>query len=77
MMVTHHAYNTLKLPSLWGTLTIKTDIQDAVFCAEQLFRLEATAFRTYASDLDQLFASIPGSLGKRLCPCSEHGSEDN
>ena len=34
MMVTHHAYNTLKLPSPWGTLTVKTDNRGAVLCAE-------------------------------------------
>ena len=77
MMVTHHAYNTLKLPSPWGTLTVKTDIRDAVFCTEQLFMLAATASPTSASDLDQLSAPIPGSPGKRLRPCSELGSEDN
>ena len=76
MMVTHHACNTLKLPSPWGTLTVKTDIQDAVFCTEQLFRLAATASPTSASDSDQHSAPIPGSLRKRLRSCSEHGSGD-
>ena len=76
MMVTHHAYNMLKFPSPWRTLTVKTDIRDAVFCNEQLCRLAATAFPTSASDSDQHSTPIPGSLGKRLRPCSEHGSGD-
>ena len=76
IMVTHHAYNALKLPSPWGTLTVKTDIWDAVFCAEQLFRLAATTSPTSTSDSDQHSAPIPGSPGKRLRSCSEHGSGD-
>ena len=76
MVATHHAYNALKLPSPWGTLTVKTDIRDAVFYAKQLFKIAATAFPTSASDLDQHSAPIPCSLGKRLRPCSEHGSGD-
>ena len=75
MMVTHHAYNTLKLPSPWGNLTIKTDTRDTVLCTEQLFRLATTASSTSVSDLDQHSAPIPGSPEKRLLPCSEHGFE--
>ena len=77
MVATHHDYNALKLPSPWGTLTVKADIRDAVFCDEQLFRLAPTAFPTSASDSNQLSTPIPGSPEKRLHPCSEHGSEDN
>ena len=58
MVATHHAYNALKLPSPWGTLTVKTDIRDAVFCTEQLFRLAATASPSSASDSDQHSAPI-------------------
>ena len=42
MVVIHHAYHALKLPSLWGTLTVKTDTRDAVLCGEQMFKAAAT-----------------------------------
>ena len=44
MVVTHHAYNSLKLPSPWGTLTVKGDVRDVVPCSKQLFQIAATAF---------------------------------
>ena len=76
MVVTHHAYHALKLPSPWGTLTVKTDTRDAVLCAEQMFKAAATASPCYSSDSDQTLAPIPGSPGKRLRPLPELGSDD-
>jgi hypothetical protein len=63
MVVTHHAYNALKLPSSWGTLMVKTDIRDAVLYAEQMFKAAATAFpwlRLTRTKLSPRFLARPG-----------------
>jgi purine nucleoside permease len=52
MVVTHHAYNVPKLPSSWGTLTVKTDIKDAVLRAEQTFKAVVISFPCTSSNLD-------------------------
>jgi hypothetical protein len=36
MVVTHHAYNPLKMPSMWGVLTIKASTKEAMAFAERL-----------------------------------------
>jgi hypothetical protein len=76
MVVTHHAYHALKLPSPWGTLIVKADTKDAVLCAEQMFKSVATASPSPSSDSDHPCAPIPGSFGKRLRPFSELCSDD-
>ncbi|KAM0822152.1 hypothetical protein ACQ4PT_071686 [Festuca glaucescens] len=43
MVVTHHVYNTLKMPATRGLLTVKDDAKDHVFCMEQIFKITAAA----------------------------------
>lgn len=50
MAVTHHAYNTLKMPSTWGVLAIETDTKDAVACVQQIFK--------------DITATVPGEKGE-------------
>jgi hypothetical protein len=37
MGTTHHAYNTLKIPSAWGVLTLKANIKDAMISEERMY----------------------------------------
>ena len=44
MMVTHHAYNIVKLPGSGGTVTIRGQIKDAVCSVEHAYKTAAVAF---------------------------------
>ena len=43
MMVTHHAYSTIKLPGSSGTITVLSDEKDAVCSIERAFKDTTTA----------------------------------
>ena len=43
MAVVHHAYNTLKIPSYWGVMTVATNAGDAVACVWQAYKEIAAA----------------------------------
>ena len=50
MAVVHHAYNSLKMPTLWGVLTVKANTGDAVACVQQSFQsITAAASRSKSS----------------------------
>jgi hypothetical protein len=36
MAVSHFAYNMLKIPAPWGVIKIHADIDDAIYCVQQL-----------------------------------------
>ena len=36
MAVSHFAYNMMKIPAVWGVITIKADVDDAIFCVQKL-----------------------------------------
>ena len=43
MMVTHHAYNIVKLPGSGGTITVRGDEKDAVRSLERAYKDAAAA----------------------------------
>ena len=51
MMVTHHAYNTVKLPGSNDSITIRSDKMDAVRSVERAFKDAAAAFPDENEDL--------------------------
>ena len=65
MAVTHHAYNTLKMPTTWGVLTVKADAKDAVFCNELIFKSAAATTRADCID-DEPGGSSAASPEKKL-----------
>ena len=44
MVVTHHAYNMVKIPGSGGTITIQGNVRDATRAAETVYKAAATAF---------------------------------
>ena len=52
MMVTHHAYNTVKLPGNSGTITVRSDEKDATRSIEHAFKDAAAAFTGAEEDLE-------------------------
>ena len=52
MMVTHHAYNTVKLPGSNDSITIRSDKKDAVRSVERAFKDAAAAFSDENEDLE-------------------------
>ena len=43
MAVTHHAYNTVKMPGPQGAITIQADQKDSVRCIERIYKAAASA----------------------------------
>ena len=43
MAVVHHAYNSLKIPSYWGVMTVTTNAGDVVAYVRQVYKEIATA----------------------------------
>ena len=44
MVVTHHAYNIVKIPGCSGTITIRGQVQDAMRFVEHAYKDAASAF---------------------------------
>jgi hypothetical protein len=76
MVVIHRAYHALKIPSPWGTLTVKVDTRGTILCVEHMFISVVTVSPSPSSDSDHPYALIPGSSGKRLRPFPELSSND-
>ena len=36
MVVSHFAYNMMKMPAPWGVLTVKANVSDAILCVQKL-----------------------------------------
>ena len=51
MAVTHHAYNTVKLPGCSGTITIRCDEKDALRTLEHAYKAAATAYPADEDDV--------------------------
>ena len=67
MAVTHHAYNTLKMPSTWGVLTVKADSKDVVLCNELIFKgAAATALGNYVDDEPGCSGAAPPAKKQRV-----------
>ena len=49
MAVVHHAYNSLKIPSYWGVMTVATNTGDAVACVRQAYKEIAAASSRWLS----------------------------
>ena len=32
MVVSHFAYNMVKIPAAWGMIKVKADVDDAIYC---------------------------------------------
>jgi hypothetical protein len=76
MVVTHHAYHALKLPSPWGTLTVKSDTRYFMLYDEHMLKVATTTSPSHLYDLDHSRAPIPSLSRKRLCPFPELSSND-
>ena len=46
MAVSHFAYNMMKIPTAWGVIKVKTDIDDAIYCIQKLKQTVATMAET-------------------------------
>jgi hypothetical protein len=57
-------YNTLKMPSTWGVLTMKADTKDAVFCVEQMFKIAMSTAPGNTVE-DEPKSLDPASLAKK------------
>jgi hypothetical protein len=62
MAVTHHAYNTVKMPGCSATITIRCDEKDAVRSLERAYKAAATA---YPADEDDIKAAEPTTTKKK------------
>jgi hypothetical protein len=76
MAVTHHAYNSLKMPTTWGVLTVKADAKDAVFCNELIFKGAAATTRADCID-DEPGGSSAASPVKKLRAAAERASGED
>lgn len=63
MAVTHHAYNTVKLPGCSGTITICCDEKDAMRILEHAYKTAATA---HPADEDDAEPAEPAPAKKQL-----------
>ena len=36
MVVSHFAYNMMKIPAAWGVIKVKADVDDAIYCVQKL-----------------------------------------
>ena len=73
MAVTHHAYNTLKMPSTWGVLIVKADAKDAVLCNELIFKGATATARADGID-DEPGSRSAASPVKKLRAAAERVS---
>ena len=70
MAVTHHAYNTVKIPSCSGTITVRGDEKDAVRSIEHVYKAAAAA---YPADEDAV-EHIGGSARKKQMVSQENAA---
>ena len=49
MVVSHFAYNMMKIPMAWGTIKVRADTDDAIFCVHKLNQVVAQM-----ADVDQV-----------------------
>jgi hypothetical protein len=59
MVAAHYAYNMIMIPAIWGVLTIRADIRDAVFCVAKMEKAAA--------------AGEPGDLGEAILEDADLG----
>jgi hypothetical protein len=69
MVAAHYAYNMIMIPAIWGVLTIRLDIGDAVFCIAKMDKA------VVAGEPDSLSEAMledadpgPSSAKKRFSP---------
>ena len=67
MATVHYAYNTVKLPSPAGVVSVKADVKGSVHCAERLYEAVAT---TSSDDMEHPESSAHPSAKEHLSPDS-------
>ena len=47
MVVSHFAYNMMKIPAAWGVIKVKADVDDAIYCVQKLNQMVAATADTW------------------------------
>ena len=69
MVVSHFAYNMMKIPTAWGVIRVKADIDDAIYCVQ---RLNQTVAATADTRQDMQDAGADATLGAEGTPGARH-----
>ena len=60
MAVSHFAYNMMKIPTAWGVIWVKADVDDAIYCVQRLNQTVAAMEDTRQDVQDAGADAAPG-----------------